>query len=268
MANAGVTSIAAANLVRKAVVLVSSLLFFLTILASAMNDGSAMAQPFKPIRELSSWYTDRSLIDIEIIGSTSLLPDSHRLEPDRVLRFRLERAYVQTLITQSSPGYELVSLALDSETGLAESLLTASANRGQYHEDIPGVPALPRAEILQGGIRLSLRSDLSRSGVEARSERTKQCLGAPLDDGLIAYKPQQKPGCFLPSYRRGRQYAAQYGDLLLKIECEDEDPRRRACKTQFPFESFGVDITFHIGKLPKWRALIEQAAAFLKSKQF
>ena len=256
-----------ANLVRNAVVSAASPLFFFAVLAGAMNGGSAMAQPFKPIRELSSWYTDRSLIDIEIIGSTSLVPDSHRLEPDRVLRFRLERAYVQTLLTQSSPGYELVSLALDLETGLAESLLSAVASRGQYHEDIPGVPTLSRTEILQGGIQLSLRSDLSRTGVEARSERTKQCLGAPLDDGLIIYEPHQKPGCLLPSKRGSREYAAQYGDLLLKIECEDEDPRRRACKTQFPFKSFGVDITFHIGKLPKWRALVEQAAAFLKSKQ-
>src|SRR4051812_49029904 len=193
MANVGVTSTAVANLVRNAAAIAASPLFFSAVVVLAMNGGSVMAQPFKPIRELSSWYTDRRLIDIEIIGSTSLVPDSHRLEPDRMLRFRLERAYVQTLLTESSPGYELVSLALDSETGLAESLLNAVANRGRYHEHIPGVPTLSRAEILQAGIQLSLRSDLSRTGVDARSERTKQCVGAPLDDDLITYEPHRKP---------------------------------------------------------------------------
>jgi hypothetical protein len=40
MANAGVTSTAAANLVRKTVVLVASLLFFLTVLAGCRLDAS------------------------------------------------------------------------------------------------------------------------------------------------------------------------------------------------------------------------------------
>jgi hypothetical protein len=72
----------------------------------------------QPIRELSSWYTDRSLIDI--IGSTSLVPDSHGLEPDGVLCFGMERAYVETLLTQSSPGYELGPVLNFSLAGSAE----------------------------------------------------------------------------------------------------------------------------------------------------
>src|ERR1700684_2577755 len=56
-------------------------------IAMAGGITQASGQPFSPIRKLSSWYTDRSLVDIEITGSTSLLPDIHRLEPERLLRF-------------------------------------------------------------------------------------------------------------------------------------------------------------------------------------
>ncbi len=60
--------------------------FWAAVVLAGTTVGStcAMAQPFDPVRELTTWYTDRSLIDIEVVGSTSMLPDIHRLEPERV----------------------------------------------------------------------------------------------------------------------------------------------------------------------------------------
>jgi hypothetical protein len=68
---------------------------------------SAVAQPFNPVRKLTTWYTDRSLIDIEIVGAITTT-DTHKLEPSRVLRFRLERAYVSSLRAKDQAGFESV----------------------------------------------------------------------------------------------------------------------------------------------------------------
>jgi hypothetical protein len=41
----------------------------------AATANSTVAQAFNPIHALTSWYTDRNLVDIEIVGSTSMLPE-------------------------------------------------------------------------------------------------------------------------------------------------------------------------------------------------
>jgi hypothetical protein len=227
-----------------------------------------MAQPFNPVRQLTTWYTDQGLIDIEIVGSSSLQPDAHRLEPDRLLRLRLERAYVQTLLTQSDRGYEIVRLAFDSETSLASALLTAASRQGRFHEDIAGVPKLAHRAVLQRTLLLSLRSDVSSALVERSSASIGRCRGAPLGNDLFAYVTDGQGGCARSSRRQATHYVAQHGDLLLSIACSDTRPNHLGCKLQFPFEGFGVEMTFHIEHLSAWHALVERATAFLKSKQY
>jgi hypothetical protein len=227
-----------------------------------------MAQPFNPVRQLTTWYTDQGLIDIEIVGSSSLQPDVHRLEPDRLLRLRLERAYVQTLLTQSDRGYEVVSLVVDSETGLASALLTAASRQGRFHEDIAGVPQLAHQAVLQRTLLLSLRSDISSALVERASADMERCRGAPLGTDLFAYLAEGQDGCARSTRRQATQYVAQHGDLLLGITCSDTRPNRLGCKLQFPFEGFGVELTFHIEHLSKWRDVVERTTALLKSKQY
>jgi hypothetical protein len=227
-----------------------------------------MAQPFNPVRQLTTWYTDQGLIDIEIVGSSSLQPDAHRVEPDRLLRLRLERAYVQTLLTQSDRGYEIVGLAVDSETGLASALLTAASMRGRFHEDIVGVPQFAHRAVLQRTLLLSLRSDVSSALVERSSASIGRCRGAPLGNDLFAYVAEGRDGCAHSSRRQATQYVAQYGDLLLRIACSDTRPNHLGCKLRLPFEGFGVELTFHIERLSTWRDLVERTTALLKSKQY
>src|SRR5437660_852363 len=76
--------------------LVSALVLYGILVDSALSED----RPFRPIRERSNdiYRTDRTVVDIEIVGSTSRNRDFHQLEPWRVLRFRLERAYIGTLL--------------------------------------------------------------------------------------------------------------------------------------------------------------------------
>jgi hypothetical protein len=236
---------------------------------TALNYTPVMGQPFKPVRKLTSWYTDRSLIDIEIVGSTSLLPDVHQLEPERVLRFRLERAYVHQLLTQDKPGFEIVGFGFDMPTGLADSLIAAVSQSGRFHEDIPGVPRVADADRVRRTLFIALASDNSAAALRRGSSAREKCRGAPLGNGLFAYEWQGRSGCNRPSYAKiTRQLALYDDDLLLSIDCREESFRGLGCKLRFPFEGFGAQVTFHRDHLPRWREIVEFASAFLKSKQY
>src|SRR3954451_20145421 len=45
--------------------IITVLIVFMTI---SLPNTAIVAQPFSPIRELTTWYTDQGLIDIEIVG--------------------------------------------------------------------------------------------------------------------------------------------------------------------------------------------------------
>jgi hypothetical protein len=53
---------------------------------------TASAQPFQPISQLTTWYTDRNPIDVEIIASAGQGNEARRIEPERILRL-LQDAY-------------------------------------------------------------------------------------------------------------------------------------------------------------------------------
>jgi hypothetical protein len=90
---------------------------------------------------------------------------------------------------------------------------------------------------------------------------------APLGNDLFAYVTEEQGACARSSRRQATYYVSQYGDLLLSIACSDRRPNSLGCKLRFPFEGFGIELTFHSERLSMLRDLVERATAFLKSKQ-
>jgi len=244
--------------------------FISAAVAMPIGLGGATAQerPFNPIRKLTTSPTDRTLVDIEIVGSTSLVPEFHRLEPERVLRFRLERAYIYILLTKTQPGFESVSLRFDSKTALPMALFDFVALSGSFHQDIPGIPVLSHTEIVERAFVISLSSEMSALTLKRGSAGIARCRGAERSDGLFAYNWNGGANCFLPSYTRGSQYVAPYGDLSLQVTCQNSNFPSFDCELEFPFDRFGVRIAFNHIHLANWRAVIDRSADFLRSKQY
>ena len=239
----------------------------LAAIASTMTQ--SVAQPFNPVRALGTWYTDRNLIDIEVVGSTSMLPELHRLEPERVLRFRLERAYVDKLIADKGPGFQIIGLSFDMETRLPTSLYVAVAPGGRFHEDFAGIPMLSHAERVRRTLLISISSDSSAVALERSSDFNRKCAGAPLGNGLRAYEWTDRQACTRPAYPKGALYVAEYDDdLAFRIQCQEESFPGMGCHLRFRFEGYGVDLNFHRDHLAEWREMIDRASAFLKSKQY
>jgi hypothetical protein len=231
----------------------------------------AETQPFKPVRELTTWYTDRTPIDIEIVGSSSMLPESHHLEPERTLRFRLERAYVVAIIAKSEPGFDIADFSFDMETGLPESLFFAVANKGKFHEDFAAVPILSNAERAHRTLNMSISSDASAAMLEHASEvYRKKCLGAPVGNGLSIFEWKDRlEYCQQPVYPNEADYVADYdGGLALRIVCQEERFPGTGCKLHFPFNGFAVELSFHRDHLRDWRMMIDRASEFLLSKEY
>jgi hypothetical protein len=245
------------------------MLMALVLATAALPAG---AQPFNPLREkvYTPWNTDRDLVDIEIVGSTSTSPEFHRLEPERVLRFRLERAYVTALLAQEEPGFEIIGFALDVDTGLPESLLQAVSRKGPSHRDIPGVPILPQLQRFQRVLSIELHSDNSTEPLERKSRVAAQCRGRELESKLFENNSAGGEQCRVPDYPPGlRRYIAPYeGDLSLIIVCRDYPVPTIDCELQFPFRGFGATLNFYHEQLPKWRASVNNAIEFLKSKEY
>ena len=120
---------------------------------------SADDKAFRPITtNVLGYSTSRGLVDIEIVGSTSLVPQEHKLEPERILRLRIERAYVTNFLTKADPGFSLLSIAVDRPSGLPEAFISAVSMQGRFHEDIAGVPTLNPDEASRRHITLTIRS--------------------------------------------------------------------------------------------------------------
>jgi hypothetical protein len=182
------------------------------------------AQPFNPLRGnfATVWNTDRDLVDIQIVGSTSLIPANHRLEPERVLRFRLEKAYVSTLLTEKEPGHEIVGFSLDRETGLPESFIQAVFMKGPGHEDIPAVPILPLLAQVERVLQIKFQSDRSTEPLVRISSIASHCRGRQVAPQLFDFDLQIAKECRLVNYPAGtRRYIAMYeSDLSLIVACQ------------------------------------------------
>jgi hypothetical protein len=111
------------------------------LIVSVLFATSGMADAFKPIRERLTVSTDMTPIDIEVVGSTSLLPRVHELIPELIVRFRLESAYV-SLWAEREPGFEILSIGVDLETASPMSLFETVILGPRFGRDIPGIPKL------------------------------------------------------------------------------------------------------------------------------
>jgi hypothetical protein len=244
------------------------------ILAAALTTTAvalrAEAQPFNSVHELTTWYTDQALIDIEIIGSSSMLPEFHRLQPERTLRFRLERAYVDWLTTKSDPGFETVHFSFDLDTRQPASLFAAVGDKGRFYEPLPAIPLLPNEQRLRRLINISISSDASSTALQQLSDvYRKECTGAAVGDGLWIFEWKDRPECQRPTYPKGVAYVADYdGSLALRIECQEESFPGTGCSLNFPFEGFAVTLSFHRDHLQDWRGMIDRASDFLHSKEY
>ena len=227
-----------------------AIVFVRTVILIAITSISvalgAETQPFMPVRGLTTWYTDRTPIDIEIVGSSSMLPESHHLEPERTPRFRLERAYVDFLIAKREPGFEFVHLSFDMETGLPSSLFFAVANKGKFHENIENVPVLSNKEMLQRTLLIWIRSDSSATELQKLSERNRKCAGAPIGSGLRIFDWKDGSDCFPPTYPKAMLYVADYSaELAVQMQCREESYPGFGCSLRFPFENFAIELSFH-----------------------
>jgi hypothetical protein len=233
----------------------------------AAGPDRAAAQPFNPIRELSTWYTDRSLVDIEVSPLSGMLREPQRQQ--HVLRFRLERAYVDKLIAEKESGRQTIGFAFDMETGLPTSLYEAAANRGRFHEDVAGIPILSSAQRAPRTLLISITSDSDRGRLEYSSDSNSKCAGAPLGNRLRVYNSANRKLCMRPSYPRGSLYVADYdNNLALRIQCQQESFPGMGCHLLFPFEAFGVELNFHRDHLARWREMVDRASEFLQSKRY
>jgi hypothetical protein len=146
---------------------------------------SASAEEFRPVSTnlLGASYK-RDPLDIEIIGSTSLVSSAHKLQSDRVLRFRLERAFVTSFLTRGAPGFSILAIDINRPTGLPDALISAVSMKGRFHQDIPGVPILSPAEAGRQHIGMTIRSDDSDTSFSNYHNGATKCTRDPEGDGL------------------------------------------------------------------------------------
>jgi hypothetical protein len=232
-----------------------------------VNCRQVSAQPFQPVRKVTTWYTDRSLVDIEIVGSTSLVPDTHRLEPDRVLRFRLERAYIHSLLAKAEPGFEIILLGVDWDSGLPSSLIVATSSNGRFREEIKDVPRLSNNERSRRSLEVEISSDHAAAALVKGSAVWRTCQGSNIGNDLFTYEWEGRRDCRRAPTLLERKIAAYDNDLALRVDCAD-GRMGHTCHLAFPFEAFAVKVSFHRDHLPRWRQVVDFTRAFLKSKQY
>jgi hypothetical protein len=243
------------------------------ILGTAVIGGVAFAtvpvvsaSDFNPVRNLTTWYTDRTPIDIEIVSSPDPTTGADNFDSKRTLRIRVERAFVQMLLARRTT---FVHFGLDMETGIASSRFSATSNDGRSRESFPDVPEIPPQERLTRLLNLTIASDHSARSLQRISARLQKCAGKPIESDLLSYEVSDQNGCRRSSYPNGSRYIAKFdGDLLLQVECQKPSFPGTGCHLNFPFEGFAVRVSFHRNHLARWRDVVDRAASFLKSNEY
>jgi len=239
--------------------LIVMLMFGVTQLSSI-----ALTQPFEPISELKTWYTDRNPIDVEIIASTGQGNEARRVEPERILRLRLERAYVDSISRIERPSFSSVSLSFDMPTNLPSVLFTAPPEQVELRGD--PIRQLPRAEFASRTSVILLQSSNSSDVLPRVSSELNRCKGGKRQDDLFLYDKEQNHSCLARSLAFGTKYVARLSDdISLLIRCSDA---LIGCETYFPFEGFLPSVSFHESHLAHWKEIIGKATEFLQSKKY
>jgi hypothetical protein len=230
---------------------------------------AAEDRPFRPTRERITFSSDRTPVDIEIAGSTSRLPNAHRLLPHLVLRLRLDRAYVYNFMTKQEPGFEILGLDVDVETRLPSSLFQTAAAGPKSERETTGIPQLPSDELRRRNILIGIHSDHTAGSLAKFRELALRCQGQFLGDDLWSYEPSQGADC--PRvYSHEVKYIGAIGRTRwLEINCDKTSgPTWSRCITRFPFGGFAAQLDFSQRLLTRWREAVSFAENFLTSKRY
>lgn len=241
---------------------------FLTLLicTSRICGVAAIANEFRPVRERLAFSADRTPIDIEVVGSTSQLPKFHKLLPELVVRFRLERAYVQ-LFADHEPGFELLSIAVDFETGLPMALAGVENIGPRSGMNIPDTTKPSPEALRRRNVVLSVHSDRRVESFRKFDEKLVFCHGDVVENGMWAYEPRK--GCSSLGAQKFGKIAQMDDGSLSEVECDDALPSSWArCEMRFSFEGFSVGLNFDRDLLPRWREVVSFSAEFLKAKRY
>ena len=225
---------------------------------------AAFAQPFQPVSQLTSWYTDRSPVDVEIVGTKGVGLEAHLISPPRMLQFRLERAYLHLVIRRDQPPSSVASLSFDLPTGLPSALFQAPPDQVEARGD--PIRQLTAADWASRAVRISLSGSNLAGGLELASSELRSCKGKKIQDDLYLLNKDHGPSCVKWSLGSGIKYIAQYSDnVQLLVQCSSAP---LGCKMFVPFEGFLASISFNESHLATWRAVTEKVTDFLRSKKY
>lgn len=225
---------------------------------------SASAQPFDPVSKLTTWYTDRNPVDVEIIASTGQGSEARRVEPERILRLRLERAYIDTVFRAERPAFSSVSLSFDMPTGLPSTLFKVPPEQVELRGD--PIHLLSIDEWASRTLVILLESNSSSDVLPRVSSELNRCKGGKRQDDLFLYDKDRDRSCIARSLGFGTKYVAQLSEeLSLPIQCSDA---LVGCKMYFPFQGFLPSVSFHESHLSHWKEMIKKATEFFQSKQY
>ena len=225
---------------------------------------AAFAQPFQPVSQLTSWYTDRSPIDVEIVGTKGVGGEARLVSPPRVLQFRLERAYLHLLIRRDQPPSSGASLSFDLPTGLPSALFQAPPEQVETRGD--PIQQLTAADWASRAVRVSLSSSNLAGGLGFASSELRSCKGKKIQDELYLLNKHHGSSRVKWSLGSGIKYIADYSDnIQLLVQCSRAP---LGCKMFVPFEGFLASISFNEGHLATWRAVTEKVTNFLNAKKY
>ena len=158
-------------------------------LAALVMPFASVAQQFRPASHVSSWYTDRSPIDVEIAATKGQGRAAHPIDPPQVLRLRLERAYLQLLIRKGQPQSSNVSISFDLPTGLPSALFQAPPEQVETQGD--PIHRLATADWASRTVNISLASTDLTDGLDLASSELRHCKGAKTPGQPLS--PGQRP---------------------------------------------------------------------------
>jgi hypothetical protein len=237
-------------------------LFVLLICGSALAASDDHA--FTPIHKLQTWYTDRSLVDVEVVASQGPSDRAHFVEPKQSLKLRLERAYLNGIGWTEKPDYSSVDIEFDLPTMLPSALFIAPPSEvDKRGEDIK---ALTREEMGRRALIVRLNGQATAESLRRLSDRVQQCAGTRLDNGLYEWDSKNASCRNLHTPSASKQFVAEIEPgLFVKLPCSNA---LIGCSLSFPFAGFVASISFHRDHLAAWQDMIERATRFLRDKQY
>lgn len=224
---------------------------------------TSSAQPFHPSSSLTSWYTSRSAVDVELFATEGVGNDAHLISPPQVLRLRLERAYLNLLRTDY-PRSSIALIGFDLPTGLPSALFQAPPEQVEARGD--PIHQLAASEWASRAVNVSLIGSNLASGLDPASSKLKQCEGPRLQGDVFLLDKDRQSSCRIWSLGKGVKYVLHYSDeVVVLLRCKKAP---LGCETTIPFEGFAVSISFNESRLSRWREVTDGVVAFLASKQY